>query len=415
MARRIPIIRMLALFSTMIFAHCATDPATDTDDTSDTDSATHEYIAPDPDDVLPFDEMAEPPDELPVDEVPMFVAIGFDDNGYSGLEDSGYTGGMTWITDYLEGKTNSDGSPVHVSFYFSTSYIAAEDYESPASVKAAWRQALEDGHEVGNHTHSHPHGDALSIEEWQAEMTECVDWLTKPFNPDESMDNPDDDAGIGAEAADIRGFRTPFLEYNDATMSAIEEMGMAYDCSIEEGWHWDQNGTNYYWPYTLDNGSPGNEVLVEWGLKEEIGSHPGLWEMPAHPVIAPPDYRCEEYGLEEGFRYKLAGYADWFDQASGKITGFDYNMWETYRMNKDEFLATLKYTLDLRLKGNRAPMMVGAHTDNYASGVTTPGATYEERQEALEKFIEYALTIPEVRIIRINDIKEWMEAPTVLP
>ena len=81
----------------------------------------------------------------------------------------------------------------------------------------------------------------------------------------------------------------------------------------------------------------------------------------------------------------------------------------------DEVVATLKYTLDLRLEGNRAPFMFGAHSDTYSSeGESTPGATLEERQEAIEEFIQYALEKPEVRIVPIRDILSWMRDPKPL-
>ena len=66
-----------------------------------------------------------------------------------------------------------------------------------------------------------------------------------------------------------------------------------------------------------------------------------------------------EYGVPAGLRTKLQGIKSYFDPASGKITGLDYNLWVEFTMTKDEVVATLKYTLDQRLKGNRAPMIFG--------------------------------------------------------
>ena len=63
--------------------------------------------------------------------------------------------------------------------------------------------------------------------------------------------------GPGVTEEDIFGFRTPFLKYNNATFEALQAEGFVYDCSIEEGYQPDHDGTNYYWPYTLDEGSPG--------------------------------------------------------------------------------------------------------------------------------------------------------------
>ena len=56
---------------------------------------------------------------------------------------------------------------------------------------------------------------------------------------------------------------------------------------------------------------------------------------------------------------------NYFDVADGKVTGLDYNMFAEFKMSDAEYAATLKYTLDLRLRGNRAPFMFGGHSVNY--------------------------------------------------
>jgi len=243
-------------------------------------------------------------------------------------------------------------------------------------------------------------------------MDTCTSWLTKPFDPTEPDKAPDDSKGVGVDAGTVVGFRTPFLEYNDATLAAAKNQGFWYDCSIEDGFQEEQDGTNYLWPYTLDNGSPGHEVLVEWGLQQPIQAHLGLWEMPAHPVIVPPDDQCATYGVKPGLRARMQGVQDWFDPKSGKITGLDYNLFVMFQMTKAEFLATMKYTLDLRLKGNRAPFMFGAHSDVYSDQYEDAmTATVRERQEAMEEFLDYALSKSEVRTVPMRQILAWVRNP----
>jgi len=365
-----------------------------------------------------------PPAGLTPNQVPMFVNLGFDDNAYSGLDGSGGTGGMSWAIEMMQGRTNPwgagqsetfDGTPATASFYMTSTYIGTWVSESPSYVKRAWRTAVEAGHEIGNHTHSHSHGSNFTDTEWQDELQACMDWMVKPYNSNEPNHSPDDTAGIGVPASEIYGFRTPFLEYNESALTIIENLGLEYDCSIEEGWQPTQDGTDYNWPYTLDQGSPGNEVLVDWGLKDPISNHPGLWEMPVYPLIVPPDDRCAEYGVPTGMRAKMKGIATWFDEGSGKITGFDYNLWVSFRMNKAEFLATLKYSFDQRLEGNRAPFMFGTHSDYYSSKYTgAPNATVRERQEAIEEFLDYVATKPEVRIVSTKQILDWVRQPVPL-
>ncbi|MEE9386297.1 MAG: polysaccharide deacetylase family protein [Nannocystaceae bacterium] len=354
----------------------------------------------------------------------MFVAFGFDDNAYSGLEGSGGDGGLSWALDLFRGRNNPaggglaatyDGAPLRATFYNTGTYVGAWVSESPVFVKQAWHQALQEGHEIGNHTYSHLHGGSFSASEWDAELAQCTEWLTKPFDSAEVVHTPDDTKGMGADADALYGFRTPFLEYNDATFEAVRDHDLWYDCSIEEGWQSEHDGTNFNWPYTLDQGSPGHDVLVEWGLKEPITAHPGLWELPVYPVVVPPDDRCAEYGIAPGLRDKLHAMQDWFDVGSGKITGFDYNLWVSFGLSKDEFVATLKHTLDLRLEGNRAPFLMGAHTDEYSSKYTAPpNATAEQRREAIEEFVAYALEKDVVRVVSYKDVLDWLRRPVAL-
>ena len=58
---------------------------------------------------------------------------------------------------------------------------------------------------------------------------------------------------------------------------------------------------------------------------------------------------------------------DYFSPEDGKITGFDWNFWAEFKMTRIEVEAILKHTLDLRLKGNRAPFLIGMHSDMYSS------------------------------------------------
>jgi hypothetical protein len=341
------------------------------------------------DDVAPS---ARPPGGLAPAQVPQLVAIGFDDNGVSGLPGSKTSGGVSWVTGQLYGtRKNPDGSPVHASFYLTSQYATPEaNADGAAYTLRAWQDAFAAGHELGDHTHTHPHGNQFSVGEWQGEMQKCLDLV----------------AGRVLPRAQIVGFRTPYLEYNDHTFSAAAALGFRYDCSIEDGSDADQDGASFHWPYTLDRGSPGSDV---------VKAHPGLWEMPAHPVIVPPDEACARYGVPPGLRARMKAAQEYFDVATGKITGADWNLWIEFGMTRAEFVATLKYTLDLRRRGNRAPMMLVGHADIYSDREDEPThATLEERQAALAEFLDYALAQPEVRVVSVRDVLDYVRNPAPL-
>lgn len=352
-----------------------------------------------------FEDYYPPSQYSPLDTIdtPQFVALSFDDNGNSGLD--GSFGGMSWLRSMLASKRHTDGSPVLASFYHTSKYANGQGDENPVYVKKSWRQALDDGHEIGIHSDQHPHGRGYSMAQWSAELETCIGWLTKPFDPNESESFPDYSAGVGAARSLIVGSRTPYLEYSNGMMQALVDHGIWYDSSIQDGWEAAQDGTNYIWPYTLDQGRSA------FFSNPTLSPQPGLWELPMYPIIVPPDHVIRQYGIYSSLRNKCKRSADWFDTSSGKITGFDYNMWITFRMSSDEFLATLKYNLDLRLRGNRTPFMPGFHSDYYSDKFAAPNSSPSERRQALADFVDYALTKPEVRLTPIRDVLDWMRDP----
>ena len=369
-----------------------------------------------------------PPQGLSVSEVPLFVSIGFDDNSLSGLEGSGGTGGMTWILDYLRNKNNPDGlgnpltfdsTPIRVSFFNASKYQEEIVKDDPVYVKRAWNTALNDGHEIGIHTVNHLHGSQFSTAQWNIEIGDAISHLTKPFDPNEQPGSSSSTSGMGANRFKLTGFRTPFLEYNNETFSALVQQGLTYDTSIEEGWENTIDGTNFPWPYTLDFGSPGNQDMLDRGFpnKFPISDHPGLWELGVNPVIIPPDNATSQYGINYSIRDKVLANVSYFDVVGGKMTAFDFNLWQQAKLNKAETLATLKYTLDLRLQnGNRAPFMFGAHTENYGSknAALFGQISVRERQEVIEEFIQYARSKSEIRIVPYQSIINWMRNPSAI-
>jgi peptidoglycan/xylan/chitin deacetylase (PgdA/CDA1 family) len=324
----------------------------------------------------------DPPCGLEPSEVPMLVSIGFDDN--ESVE------GMQWAID----MTKERG--VNVTFFNTSSY--GED----SAVLEVWKQAREDGHEIGNHTVTHlpEHGGREWDEKkWQPEIEDCSKFLTSN--------------GVVA-AEDLIGFRTPYLEYSEGTLANVEKLGFHYDASIEEGYEEGQDGTNAYWPYTLDEKSPGHEVQLSWGadaVVKPIELHPGLWELPVYALFVPADLRGE-----------MKKRQDWFDEAGGQITGFDYNVWAKsewggFQMKQDEALATLKHTFDQHYKGNRAPFLFGAHTGEYVDSFdsSTGGTTTaEERRATIEAFLDYVLSKPGVKVVPYADVLRYMRNPKPL-
>jgi Polysaccharide deacetylase len=340
-----------------------------------------------------------PPGGLPVNKVPMFVSMGFDDNPDPEA--------VNWVVSAFNALKNPAGSGNAATFDGTTTRATFYNTSVYTQAAASWKAAYLAGFETGNHTINHFRGDdapdGMKFDEaaWTREITGCNNYLVS--------------AAVGVKRADLFGFRTPYLAYNAALYPAVKKAGFMYDCSIEEGHQLDQDGTNYVWPYTLDSGSPGNKTQPN---RTPIASFPpGLWEMPAYRVLIPPDAEAAKYGVPAGTLANIkARNPTRIGINEGKITGLDYNLFYDFKTTKAEFVAILKYTLDLRMKGNRAPLLFGMHSKIYATAdmEPLPQASVADRRAAVVEFLRYAITIPEVRVVTTKAVLDWIRKPVPL-
>ncbi len=362
--------------------------------------------------------------------MPQFVCFSSDDNGFSGLSGSGSEGGLHFLTELFAARRNPagngdaqtfDGTPLHYTFFVNTFNVETSGSagtgrdpapkENPVYIKRAWHEAIERGHEIGVHTHSHPHGRDFGVAEWEAEIERSIEILTRPWDAAETPDLPNPASGLGVARADLLGFRAPFIEPADNGMTAVQRKGLLYDSSIEEivrpGRGAGADGDIFRWPYLLSQGLP--------DYNPPIGPHPGLWEIPIYDYIVPPDRDCPRYGVTAGLRGRLKKVKDYFIPENGEITGMDWNLWNEFYLTPTEFLSVFKYSLDRHLSGNRCPMTVGLHSELYTvrAGMTAAqAALILERRAAVRDFLDYALSKPEVRVINHRELLDWMRRPS---
>ena len=349
-----------------------------------------------------------PPGGLTPAQVPQFVAVTFDD-GF-GLEDGG-KGGVNDIVDFMSARKNPgngnagtfDGAPVRTTFYLTSTYGA------DAANRTAWTRAFKDGHEAADHTVSHPNGGSLSaggtaagqytVAKWVSQIKGCKDWLTGA-------------GGITATAADVVGFRTPFLGYNDNTFAALTQLGLTYDSTFPNCFGDGEDGGSCSWPHSLDGPSKDAQSLMMKAGAEAIKSHPGLMEVPVSTVFIPAELRAKVPA-------KMP-YPSLWEPATGKLGGLDYTILIDAKLSPEDMATALKQTLDQHLAGNRAPFVFCAHTFMYSysspgSNPDTPSlAIRDARWKALSSFITYALSKPEVRMRPVRDIVAWMQKPVAL-
>lgn len=91
----------------------------------------------------------------------------------------------------------------------------------------------------------------------------------------------------GIPFSDIRGFRTPYLNFSVSTFQELETAQFLYDSSASSSVPVTENNTDAYWPYTMDHGlanSCDNE-----GIEGTVCSGqpvlPGLWEIPMYSIF----------------------------------------------------------------------------------------------------------------------------------
>jgi hypothetical protein len=325
-----------------------------------------------------MDPSLSPPGALMVEQVPQFIVLGFDDNRFAD--------GMTWVLDTLASKRNPagkgnarthDGQPLTVAFYYTTDALDA----GGEPLLATWRRATAAGHEVANHTHTH-----------RALENQGVPWS---WDKEIQQSNAILSDKLGVPAGSIRGFRAPFLNFDEALFRTLEATGgMIYDCSLTHipiggpGEQW--MVYQHLWPYTLHNDTDG--MSGQW----RVGKHPRIWEIPVYtlPTVGPA--RAQSI--------------------VAPMAGFDSTAYGTLGKSAPDFYNSMKWALDLRLeKGdNRAPLTIGLHSDTYSTQHKVYTAPLEARRKALADFIDYALTKPDVRFVSAVQLLQWMSTPAPL-
>lgn len=415
------------------------------------------------------------PGTFTVEETPQFVCLGSDDNYYPD--------GLKWIVDLIKTKTNPtatvanpltfDGAPATMSFYMNSfnsgwynllDTTAANEYGAAEALKirGSLKDAITAGSELGCHTKYHMSDAGASHSYWQTEIDSGLIDL----------------AAMGFNADSLNGFRTPFLQYNDSTFQvlATHSSTMKYDCSIESGIDEETDGSNFVWPYSLDNGvfsadlgstpeAEGFDTIIDGtdtsinAKRVVVGNYPGLWETPAYCVVIPPELRHQiwlqrldtinvkiyQRDAEGNLATTTGGdfiildtvidsvFENYFDTLTGKVTGLDYNMFSSpanggYGMDSAQFVAVMKYNLDQRLNGNRAPFCYGMHSnifyDNqgftdessqeYGSMTSPPRVTVTQARNAIAAFIDYALSKKAVRLVSQRELVGWCESPSPL-
>ena len=333
----------------------------------------------------------------------------------------------------------------------------SEKEEEPHAVRM-YTEALEKGHEIGNHTIDHMESNSGLPQEFfpnsgegfdndpneneAYEVWEHIGWLVdagKKISREAwkgivelAEAELSDYLGVSISAGNLYAFRAPRLELNTNMFLALADLGYTYDCGLEEGYEENRDGTNMLWPYTTDNGSPNVWTQKEFGENPPIDEMPtGFWEIPVNVMVVPEDIREEvwNHAKEINDHAPDAGEFESLESWSkhGKITGFDFNLFILWGMTGEHWLKTMQHNLDMRIANNKAPLHYGCHTDyytpmydygtllseynksSYGLVITKNWNTYDTRIAVTEEFVDYALSKKCVFVSGIELIEKLRE------
>ena len=348
-----------------------------------------------------------PPAGLSLKNTPQFIFIGSDDQrNYEGMENL-----MNMLRDYKNPQGNGheetfDGKPLRIAFYSSSSFKNPEWLE-------LHQRAFDEGHEIGLHTHSHPFlpGKQEVFDEYSQNLSELVEVII----------NDKGDTISALNTSILTGVRAPYLYVSDWVFDALDAINLRYDCSLEEGMDTTITSPNgFVWPYTADGGATPGWIYLSDVMKSvpnRLSSHPGKWEIPAYPLFFIPDSLKKKYGITRPEYDANKHNTDMFTRRQKgeigvsldgkKMSGLDWDAWYIQKWTSDELAMTLLYNLELRLAGNRVPLTYCIHSHHYTND-------NPELLSGLKKFIDIALTFPDVRFVTGNQLIDWMENPVGL-
>ncbi|RIJ70600.1 polysaccharide deacetylase [Nakamurella silvestris] len=348
----------------------STDPATS--DPATTDGSETSVVNP-PD--------GRAPTNLPMKKLkkgqkpPQFIIFSFDGAGNSeklnsfmdtaATTDSRFTGFLTGLYMLTDDKATDYTGPGRNPGESSVGF--GGDATEVQQRVTDWNRMWAAGNEMGTHYNGHfcgGSGDAWTQADWTSELDQAFKFV----DDYKALDDLPDAQTMKFTSADVKGGRTPCLEgvsdENFPNMAAVwKAHNMTYDTSKPAPY----NGI--FWPKMLD----------------------GIWEF-YMPYVYSPSFK-------------------------GMVTAMDYNFWVKFNGGAEEpdtapqlrkiVQETYEYMYDQAYNGNRAPILIANHLNNWNGNSFNPAAL-AFMKETCGKKDTYCTTY--------QDVIAWMELqdPAVL-
>jgi hypothetical protein len=313
---------------------------------------------------------------------PQFVLVSFDGAGWADMWDfwfgvaekvpfrfTAFLSGTYLLSDRTAGAYHPPYYPAGTS---EISWYAAADL--PVEI-ANLNRALAEGDEIGTHFNGHfcsgaglpSGGNTWTTADWDTELTQFFS-LLRGYRSNNHLPARDH---LDVTPADVHGARTPCLEgIPDQLYPALRAHGLTYDSSFSH---------------------PG----LAWPQRRG-----GLWEIgmatyPIHGTL--PDGRT-------GVPVTTMDYNYYFTQRGASDAGLST---ADSDHDRDQVLATYRDLYQEAFHGNRAPLVLGNHFNDWNRNAY---------RDALASFVTETCGRPETQCITYSDLVAWLEAqrPSVL-
>lgn len=245
-------------------------------------------------------------------------------------------------------RTNPNGCPITVTFFVS---------EDGGTNYTLVNEVYNRGHHVCSHSISH-----RFPEKWWSETATYKDYTDEIIGQKNKLVQEG-----GLPGAAVNCMRTPFLHVGgDNQFKMMQDNYFKFDSSFSV---LGADSKNNYWPFTLDYGVPKETCQVGTCPKDV---YPGVWEVPL--IQLKQENYCE-----------LLDFCHVTTKNEDRVYDYLYSNFKRYYY------------------GNKAPFGLHLHASWFKR---TP-----VNIEALERFILFLTSLPDVYIVNMNDMLTWIQHP----
>jgi hypothetical protein len=319
---------------------------------------------------------------------PQFVVVSFD--------------GVGWHEKWQYWKGIQTQVPFHFTGFLSGTYMLSsatkDKYQGPGhgvgKSSISWNEpadlpveisdlndALAKGDEVGTHFNGHfcsdnaPGGNDWNTDDWNNELDQFFA-LVKNVDANNGISDK-----LNLQPSEVQGERTPCLEGHSADLfPALKAHNFVYDTSFTK------HGVS--WPVKTTDGTN------IWQI--------GMAEFPIHGTL--PDGSPVDASERQNHFQITMDYNFYYSQRGASSTGVTA---ADSAADSEQVLQTYNDMYNATMAGNRAPLILGNHFNNWNNGAYS---------DAIGHFVQQTCGKADTYCVPFRDLVDWMQAqdPTVL-